>query len=1047
MIRLITSAFLLSTCLLLLVPLSAAEVPPEIENSEIIAIGKLPPRGSRAWPSPNEQEAKNFRHGNNSTWVRSLNGTWKFHWVNHPEKRPVEFFKSDYDVANWKTIPVPSTWQREGFGTPLYVNIKYPFAVDPPRVMGKPNKKFTSFKERNPVGSYVREFDVPAEWHSDMRVILHFGGVRSAMFVWVNGKKIGYSQGSRLPAEFDVTDYLRKGKNRLAVEIYQFSDASYLEDQDFWRLSGIFRDVMLAAVPTQGLWDVYAEPLIDLATGKGLVKLHTTPLPETTKLSTKLRLIDPSGVLVGEGENSVAVDKAKLWFSERPANYTALVDVMQGEKHMASYALPVAFRLMETNGKVLNFNGKPLKIRGVNRHEFDPATGYVVSEETMRRDIILMKQGNVNFVRNSHYPCDPRWYRLCDELGLLVMDEANVESHGLSYHKKVLPGDKPEWQEAVVDRMRRMVVVNRQSPSVVMWSLGNEAGYGKAFMAMREACLKHDPEERLIQYADMNRAGDVDSQTYPTAEWLRQHLSGKATRKSERGRASKTAQHGKYPSNRPFLMNEYAHAMGNSLGNFDEYWNLIWKSPMLAGGFIWDWVDQGLYRDRNNPSSGFVYGGDFGDQPTDTNFCINGIVSPDRIPHPSYHEMAKVYQPIGFDSTSLKQGKIGIINRHSYTNLDRYAITGVIQVDGKVVAELPISSISVNPAQIAELDISPLIKKIPTGQNEVHLTLKFALKEGTSWAKKGHVVAWKQLAWKPHSSLVSKVAFSLTPLKKRPWKFMLKNGAIVHISQENGLPISMSHKGKEYLTKPMQWNFWRIPTDNDEGWKFTQKLSKWKSAADSVQVVARNDQDGRLSLKLLSKSTGLELSVRYEQTRSGGLRMLCSTKPLSRKGGAVEIPRIGVTFGVNQDWKNTSWFGRGPLENYRDRKTSAAVGIHTLASDDWGHAYIRPQTNGNREDIRWLKISDKHGRGIQINAHGRQRFAASLWPYTAEDLDKAAHDFELPRRDWTTVNLDAAMRGVGGDNSWGLPVLAKHRIFLDKAIRWDWEIQLITPEE
>ncbi|MEM9079059.1 MAG: glycoside hydrolase family 2 TIM barrel-domain containing protein, partial [Verrucomicrobiota bacterium] len=557
-------------------------VPPEIEDPTITGISKLPPR-SNSWPCPDQASAEEYRYGN-SPWIKSLNGMWKFHWAKRPEERPRFFFKKDFDVTNWDEIPVPSTWEREGYGTPIYVNSIYPFHVDPPRIMGEPDKTYTTYLERNPTGSYVRSFHVPKPWQGQ-RILLHFAGVSSAMFVWVNGEKIGYSQGSRLPAEFDITQHIVEGENQLAVEVYKYCDGSYLEDQDFWRLGGIYRDVFLTTLPQDGIWDVYVEPKFDPRSGKGEIRLHHTPLAECQPEVT-LTLKDPQGKIV----SSATSFPVKPWSPDSPSVYHAFVEVRNKDRLVSVYKVPVAFRRLEIEGPLLLFNGKPLKIRGVNRHEFDPHSGYTVTEELMRKDLILLKQGNVNFVRNAHYPADPRWYELCDEIGMLVMDEANVESHGLSYHKRVLPGDQPEWTKAVVERMERMVVRSRQHPCVQMWSLGNEAGYGKAFLEMRKACLQADPEKRVIQYADMNKAADLDSQTYPTVKWLKEHIANKASRKGEQGQDSNEEQHGPYPSGRPFLMNEYAHAMGNSLGNFQDYWKLIANETILCGGFIWDWV-------------------------------------------------------------------------------------------------------------------------------------------------------------------------------------------------------------------------------------------------------------------------------------------------------------------------------------------------------------------------------------------------------------------------------------------------------------------------
>ncbi|MEE4286319.1 MAG: glycoside hydrolase family 2 TIM barrel-domain containing protein, partial [Mariniphaga sp.] len=634
-----------------------AQVPPEIQNENIFGLNKLPAR-TAFWPAPDLQEAEKTDY-DHAAWVKSLNGEWQFHWSPDPKSRPVEFYKPNFSRKDWATIDVPSTIERQGFGVPLYTNSVYPFKVNPPFVMDEPDSKYTTFKHRNPVGSYCRTFTIPEEWDGK-RIIRHLAGSSSGTFVWVNGHKVGYSQDSRLPAEFDLTDFLISGENFLAIETYKYCDGSYLEDQDYWRLSGIYRDVFIRAVPQATLWDVYAQPKVNLENRQGSIVLHYSAAnfsEESTKnQSLTVSVSSPSGKSVIDKKSfniesfvqgfsdemvlpEIELGEVELWYDDKPLQYKVLVEFKAGGEVVEAYQLPVAFRKIEIAGNTILLNGGKFKVRGVNRHEFSPDQGWTITREEMIRDLELMKQANINFVRNAHYPNDPRWYELCGQYGMMVMDEANVESHGLSYHKRILPGDKTGWTAASVDRMKRMVIRARQFPSVLMWSLGNEAGYGNAFPEMRKATHNSDPEKRLIQYADMNIAADFDSQTYPTIEWLKQHLQGKAVRKGERGESTNEEQHGKYPSGKPFLMNEYAHAMGNSLGNFDDYWKLIYKNDMLVGGFVWDWVDQALYKNRDNQAEGFVYGGDFGDYPNNGNFCINGLIGADRIPHPHYYEL------------------------------------------------------------------------------------------------------------------------------------------------------------------------------------------------------------------------------------------------------------------------------------------------------------------------------------------------------------------------------------------------------------------------
>ena len=517
------------------------QIPHEIQDASIIEKNKLPAR-MITWPSPSLDEAGRMKY-NESCWLKSLNGEWLFRWSPDPQSRPVDFYKPESDRKGWSTIKVPSTMERQGFGTPIYTNFVYPFKPNPPFVMDEPDKQYTTFEERNPVGSYCRMFKIPDGWKG-MRVILHLAGVSSATFVWINGESVGYSQDSRLPAEFDITPFLKKGENFLAIEAYKYCDGSYLEDQDYWRLSGIYRDVFIRAVPSVSLWDVYAQPVLDLENKQGKIGLKYTPVNFTSKEAKKLSLsmsiassdgtvllnknaIGLESIQAGWGNEvtlpAINLGRVRLWSDEKPNIYKLSLELKNGNKVIEAYQLPVAFRCISRSGKKLLLNGKHFKIRGVNRHEFSPDQGWTLTEEEMIKDIKLMKQGNVNFVRNSHYPADPRWYELCDIYGIMVMDEANVESHGLSYHKKVLPGDLSEWTEACVGRMKRMVIRSRQRPSVLLWSLGNEAGYGSAFEKMVEVTHDCDPEKRFIQYADMNKVADMDSQTYPTVDWLEKH--------------------------------------------------------------------------------------------------------------------------------------------------------------------------------------------------------------------------------------------------------------------------------------------------------------------------------------------------------------------------------------------------------------------------------------------------------------------------------------------------------------------------------------------
>ena len=1024
--------------------LTYSQVPPEIEDPRIFSINKLPAR-TVMWPAPdlNEANVTNYDH---SVWVKSLNGKWQFHWSPDPQSRPVDFYKPDFPRKDWTTIRVPSTIERQGFGKPLYTNSIYPFKVNPPYVTDEPDPKYTTFLQRNPVGSYCRTFSVPEEWEGK-RIILHLAGSGSGTFVWVNGNKVGYSQDSRLPAEFDLTGYLKPGDNFLAIETYKYCDGSYLEDQDYWRMSGIFRDVFIRAVPQTTLWDIYAQPDVDLKNRTGSIVLHYSAANFTGRteknLSLNVSVTSPEKKIIIENKSfslesfrqgfseevklpEMDLGEVMLWFDDKPLQYTVQIELKQKNRVIEAYNLPVAFRKIEVHGNTLLLNGRKLKIRGVNRHEFSPDQGWTIHREEMIRDLELMKQANVNFVRNAHYPTDPRWYELCDEYGMMVMDEANVESHGLSYHKRVLPGDDPDWTKASVDRMKRMVIRSRQFPCVLMWSFGNEAGYGNAFWEMRKATHDCDPERRLIQYADMNVAADMDSQTYPTISWLKQHLQGKAVRKGERGESTNEEQHGKYPSGRPFLMNEYAHAMGNSLGNFRDYWQLIYENDLLAGGFVWDWVDQALYKNREYPAEGFVYGGDFGDYPNDNNFCINGLTGADRIPHPHYYELQKVYQPVAFHLVSSKPLIVEMDNRHMSVNLNEYQFRYQLTADGYQVSEGLLKAADVAPLTRKQIILPDTIVFDPS--RECFLNVFLSLKEDNRWAKQGHVVAWEQFQLSRPSDVdqpATAQAFRMPVTVETDTFFQLSNDRFsVKIDKSTGM-IAEYKAGKEvWFDGGVRFNFWRALTDNDKGWKVDQRMGVWEDEGDrykltklSVHTLAGGATE--VISGYLFESTQSKLEIRSVIDADGTIEM---DYHLTIPDEAPHVPRIGLQFSLNPEFKYIDWYGRGPHENYPDRKSGAAIGIYRSTLYNFITPYVRPQENANRCDIRWIQFSGDDQRSLRFEATAGDQFSASAWPYSQKSLEQATHDFKLSKEQLVTVNIDCAQMGVGGDNSWGLPV-------------------------
>lgn len=1026
-----------------------AQTPVEIENPQIIGIQKLPPRTS-IWPEPSlaAAEQSDYEH---SAWIKSLNGSWKFHWSPDPVSRPMEFYRTDFSHDSWKTIQVPSTIERQGYGIPHYTNSDYPFKVNPPYVMNEPDSRYTTYKQRNPVGSYVRMFTVPEDWN-DKQIILHLAGASSAVFVWVNGKKVGYSQDSRLPAEFLLNDYLVKGENLLAIETYKYSDGSYLEDQDYWRLSGIYRDVFLRAVPKTSLWDIYAQPKLQMVEQEGSICIHYTPVNFSYMVgknyNLQVKLTNQQGKIIvkpqtyslenlkpGFGKEQtlpeIKIGKVQLWDDEHPNHYFVWVELRHGNQTVESYKLPIAFRQITREGNHLLLNGKKFKIRGMNRHEFSPDQGWTISRKEMIEDLKLMKQANINFVRTAHYPNDPRWYELCNQFGMMVLDEANVESHGLSYNSRILPGDLPDWTAACVDRMERMVVRDRQHPSVVMWSLGNEAGYGTTFPEMYKATHQKDPEKRIIQYADMNMAADIDSQTYPTINWLKQHLQGKAVRKGERGESTNEAQHGTYPSGRPFLLNEYAHAMGNSLGNLQDYWDMFYAHDMLIGGFIWDWVDQALWKNASIPSQGFLYGGDFGDYPNNANFCINGLIGADRIPHPHYYEVQKVYQPVTFRLISKTPLCIEILNRSQSTNLADYDWAFTLTENGDTVKK----------GKLPSLDIAPYSKGYLTMPDELKFSLKkdfllsfsLSLKEDKDWAEKGFVMAWEQFSLSENMPefipSVSDKKMKLQTKQKTESHTVTGNGFSISFDRKTGFLSSYIQNGKEWMKTPMRFNFWRALTDNDRGWRMERKMKAWQKEAENYELLdlkLSQNQDGTVQLKSFYRfyQTGTQACITHTIYTDGTI-LLENSFDIPKD--APNIPQLGFQLEIDSLLSSISWYGRGPQENYIDRKQGAAIAVYHSTVKEWFTPYVRPQDNANHCDLRWVCFNNQQGESIRFAAIDKA-FQCSAWPYTQQMLEKSEHDFELTSHINTIVNITCERMGVGGDNSWGLPVMDAYQL-------------------
>ncbi len=1005
MSKYVCAVLLLSFAVMLSPRVNAAN---DWENPEMIGRNKEPGHATMmVYP-----DAASARKGvrDESPYFKLLNGRWKFHWVPKPVLRPVDFYRPSHDVSHWDDIPVPSNMEIEGYGIPHYTNIIYPFEKNPPYIR----------HDNNPVGSYRHTFTVPNGWDG-RQVFLHFAGVESAMYVWLNGEDVGYSQGSRTPAEFNVTGHLKPGDNVLAVEVYRFSDGSYLEDQDFWRLSGIFRDVFLWSAPPQHIRDFRVTTPLDAQYRDAELRIEAQVRnyaggPEETAMEAQL--LDPEGAVIatvnasrsiGAGSEvrldlSADIANPKKWSAEEPTLYQLLLTLRDGSGSVLE-VIPakVGFRQVEIKGGQMLVNGKAIYIKGVNRHEHDPDLGHVPTVEMMMKDILLMKRHNINAVRTSHYPHDPHFYALCDEYGLYVFDEANIESHGIGYHPDETLANKPEWERAHLDRIQSVVERDKNHPSVIVWSMGNEAGDGVNFVKASDWIRRRDPT-RPVHYEQAKEKPHVDIVSPMYA------------------RIPEVIEYAQKNPDRPMILCEYAHAMGNSVGNLQDYWDAFEKYPALQGGHIWDWVDQGLRHQTGQGVEFWAYGGDFGDKPNDDNFCANGLVQPDRLPNPHLNEVKKVYQYVKVTPEDLAAARLKVRNKYDFTDLGFLDATWELSENGAVIQQGELPRLTTAPG--VEETVTVALKQPQTNPgSEYFLTVKFALAADLPWADKGHVVAWDQMAmpWRvPAAPKLDVAGMPALNVNETPEAITVTGeGFDVRISKKTGLIESFRSGGKELLTRPVAPNFWRAPTDNDEGNNAPTRLSVWKQAGpdrevESVSARAVSSKVVRVTAQMILPAGASPYTATYEIYGSGDVVVKAEYRP---RMDLPELPRFGMQMGIPGEFSQMSWYGRGPHESYWDRKTGAPVGVYSGPVDQQFHLYVRPQETGNKTDVRWVAMTNPAGAGLL--AVGAPVLNVSAWPFTMDQLEAATHTHDLARSKDITLNVDYRQTGVGGDNSWG----------------------------
>ncbi|NWJ52231.1 MAG: DUF4981 domain-containing protein [Bacteroidetes bacterium] len=1008
-----------------------ANKPNDWENPDVVGINKEKTHATLSLPSEKW----------NNPQIVSLNGIWKFKWSPDPDSRPLGFYATDYVVSGWDNIQVPGNWEMQGFGIPIYTNIGYPFQKDPPRVTSEPPKNFYSYSHRNPVGSYCTTFQATENW-KDKLIFLNFGGVQSAMYVWVNGHKVGYSENSMSPAEFDITSFIHQGENKLAVEVYHWCDGSYLEDQDMWRLSGIFRDVDLLVRPKSFIQDFsvsanpdksYTNALINI---KANIENRSTKKVNNLSLEAKITGKTTSGkninIKLSKKINSLAelsdnqlsfetnLVQPLIWSAETPYLYDLLLD-LKNDKDEVIETIHWRFgiRKIEVKGEIFTINGKAVKLKGVNRHEQHPRTGKHVDRQTMIRDMELMKQANINMIRTCHYPNEPLFYELCDEYGFYVMDENNQESHGFGIGNTEI-GDNPLWKKAHVDRAVSLVQRDKNHACVIFWSLGNEGGKGRNFKAMADTVKRLDTT-RLV-YSDSDR--DV-SAIYDDG-----YLHPDDLKKL-----------GEKIKDRPVFMREYAHVMGNSGGNLQEYWDVIYADPSIVGGAIWEWVDQGLAKKMDGSplkydehpanlklkdNEFWAYGGDFGDQPNDGVFCIKGLVRSDRIPHPHYFEVQKVYQSIDFKLESLQPLNIKVINRYDFLSLDHFDLLYEFTSNGKPILTGKLATNSLLPGKSENIQI-PLPKVFETSSNEICLNLYAKLKKPNLWAEEGFCVAREQFILKADQFKKIELSDKELNVKETPTEVSVQgDSTLVVFSKKTGALISWKHKESELLHGFLEPYFWKPANDNQKQSGYLKSLGIWRDAASNriVENVDIQKLKGEVMVIFRMKlpEIGAGYTLKYSVNSLGQIQVEANYQPY--KDSIPLIPKFGMRMQIQDKFNIIKWYGRGPFENYPDRKTAALIGLYDSRLENFITNYPVPQDNGNRCDVRWVSIADQNNNAIRIT--GLQPICFRAWPYSEDDLEKANHPFDLKQKDFVNLNIDLNIHGVGGDDTWGAPTMKKY---------------------
>ncbi len=1043
---------IIATFIVLWISAAGAAERPEWDNPAIVKIGTEKPHTSMMiYPTP---ELAKAGQPSQSPWFQSLNGSWKFQGSLRPADRPLEFYRPEFSDASWRSIPVPSSWQMHGFDIPIYTNIIYPWPQD---AAAEPKIPY----DFNPVGSYRRTFNVPPAWKG-RTVYLHFAGVDSAFYAWINGVKIGYNEDSRTPAEFNITPHLKPGPNLLAVEVYRFGDGAFLEDQDMWRMSGIYRDVFLWSTAPQHVRDFEVSTDLDSTYQDAVVSIQAEIVnPGKSELSAEL--YDASGKSVGKAVQPGSADThltmkiaaPQKWSAESPYLYQLLL-TLKDEMGLVAEIIPqnVGFRKVEIKGGRLLLNGKAVLIKGVNRHEHSEITAKTVDRASMVKDIELMKQFNVNAVRTAHYPNQPEWYDLCDRYGLYVMDEANIEAHhyGNSLSNRLM--NSPDWSTAFLDRVQRMVERDKNHPSIIFWSMGNETGDGLNAKLTYEWTKHRDPS-RPYHYEGSTSLGgsgaDINSFMYPTPEAVK-------------------LQAAKRPE-MPLILCEYSHAMGNSSGGLKEYWDIFYSGTNAQGAFVWDWVDQGIrlslpgeYRNNTTATQFYAYGGWWEDKTgvrNDNNFNNNGLVSAGRIPHPGLWAIKYVYRYLHASPVDLAQGRIRVKNWWHFNNArDLAEGSWDVRADGTSLANGMLPPLDIGPGEEKEFTF-PLPKIEPKAGVDYRLNLSFTLKAETRWAKKGHELAWDQFQL-PTEAPARRIDFSGAPALK-----IKENGGLIEIEGESfamrfsraeGVITSYSHKGVPLLERGPRPDFWRASTDNDIGaWKamrsFTEKdparnIRLWRNAGpqwsiSGVEWAKSEDGSVRIIVRAALPDIGGSVEMNYRIYGSGDIIVETRYQPGPDK--RPMMPRFGNELVLAPGLENMTWYGRGPVETYIDRQFERIGLFKSTVAREWVE-YMRPQENGNKTDVRWIALTNPQGVGLL--AVGAPSLSVAARHYAKEEMERAGYTFQMQSHPGIFLNLDWKQMGVGGIDSWSpnaLP-MEPYRIPSDRSYSYSYRLTPVSSD-